>query len=115
MRKISMVLLLFVTVLIFQFCSSSKKTVSAKPTVISYETTIKPVIEANCAPCHIGGKGDKISLDNYAEASTVADNIISRIQKNPGERGFMPAMHPKLSDSTINLFVQWKNSGLLEK
>jgi len=115
MRKISIAVILFATVIIFQFCSSSKKTVSAKPAAISYETTIKPVIEANCAPCHIAGKGDKISLDNYAEASTVADNIISRIQKNPDERGFMPAMHPKLSDSTINLFVQWKSSGLLEK
>ena len=115
MRKISVVLHLFITVLIFQFCSSSKKTASAKPVAVTYESTIKPVVEANCAPCHIAGKGDKISLDNYAQASTVADNIIERVQKNPGERGFMPAMHPKLSDSTINLFVQWKNSGLLEK
>jgi hypothetical protein len=115
MRKISIAIILFITVLIFQFCSSSKKTVSAKPAAITYETSIKSVIEANCSPCHIAGKGNKISLDDYAQASTVADNIIERIQKNPAERGFMPAMHPKLSDSTINLFVQWKNAGLLEK
>jgi hypothetical protein len=27
----------------------------------------------------------------------------------------MPQRHPKLSDSTINLFVQWKNTSMLEK
>ena len=115
MRKISTAIILLVTVLIFQFCNSSKKTVSAKPVAVTYETSIKPAIEANCAPCHITGKGNKKSLDSYLGASTSADDIIARIQKNPGEKGYMPAMHPKLSDSAINVFVQWKNEGLLEK
>ena len=113
MRKVSITLGLLAAVFFFQFCSSSKK--AAKPVAMTYEKNIMPIIQANCAPCHIAGKGDKISLDNYTQASTVADNIIERVQKNTGERGFMPAMHPKLSDSTINLFVQWKNSGLPEK
>ncbi|MFI5186696.1 MAG: c-type cytochrome [Chitinophagales bacterium] len=115
MRKISIAIFLFVTVLIFQFCTSSKKTTSAKPAAITYESGIKPVIETNCTPCHIAGKGNKKPLDNYAGATSSADDIIARIQKTPGDHGFMPAMHPKLSDSTINLFVQWKNTSLLEK
>jgi len=27
----------------------------------------------------------------------------------------MPFKHPKLSDSTINVFAEWKKDGLLEK
>jgi hypothetical protein len=115
MRKASTAIILVVTVLVFQFCNSSKKAASARPVAVTYETSIKPAIEANCTPCHITGKGNKKSLDNYVSASASADDIIARIQKNPSERGFMPVMHPKLSDSTINFFVQWKNEGLKEK
>ena len=41
--------------------------------------------------------------------------FLKSIQLNPGEKGFMPFKHPKLSDSTINVFVKWKEDGLLEK
>ena len=112
MRKVSIALGLFTTAFIFQFCSSSKKAAVAP---ITYESNVKPVIEASCAPCHIAGKGNKKSLDNYAEASTTAEDIIARIQKNPGEHGFMPMRNPKLSDSTIAVFIDWQKSGLKEK
>ncbi len=112
MRKVSIALVLFTTAFIFQFCSSSKKAAVA---AITYEGNVKPVIEASCAPCHIAGKGNKKSLDNYAEASTTAEDIIARIQKNPGEHGFMPMRNPKLSDSAIAVFVDWQKTGLKEK
>ena len=115
MRKISISIILLTIVLSFQFCNSSKKAASGKSVAVTYEDIIKPEIVANCSPCHIAGKGNKKSLDNYTAAAGAADDIIARIQKNPGEHGFMPAMHPKLSDSAINLFVEWKNSGLKEK
>jgi hypothetical protein len=41
--------------------------------------------------------------------------MLTRINLNPGDRGFMPFKHPKLSDNTINVFAQWKKDGLLEK
>lgn len=115
MRKLSVALLLCASVFIFQFCSSSKKAAGAKATAVTYESNVKPIIQASCSPCHIEGKGKKKPLDNYGAASGSIDEIIARIEKNPGEHGFMPVMHPKLSDSTINVFVQWKNSGLAEK
>lgn len=114
MRKIFAALSLFAAVLLFQFCSSSKKTTAAAPPV-NYETNVKPLIAATCAPCHIAGQGNKKSLDNYANAKEYADDIIARIQKNPGERGFMPMRHEKLSDSSITVFTEWKKAGLLEK
>ncbi|MBL0358712.1 MAG: hypothetical protein IPP72_18430 [Chitinophagaceae bacterium] len=115
MRKVSITILLLTAVMFFQFCSSTKKAATAAPAVVTYEANIKPLIEANCTPCHIAGKGNKKSLDNYSNAKDFADDIIARIHKNPGERGFMPMRNPKLSDSTIAVFAEWKSKGLLEK
>ncbi len=115
MRKVSIAIILFSTVLLFQFCSSSKKAAAKMPVAVTYETNVMPVIHSNCAPCHIEGKGNKKPLDNYTSASSVADDIIARIQKNPGDRGFMPFKHSKLSDSTINVFLDWKKDGLKAK
>ena len=99
---------------LLQYCSSSRKVAQKAPEKVTYEARVQSIISANCSPCHIppGNKGD---LNTYATASAHIDDIIARIQKNPGERGFMPMRHPKLSDSTIQVFVQWKADGLLEK
>lgn len=115
MRKVSVAIILFSTVLLFQFCSSSKKASAKIPVAVTYESNIMPVIQSNCAPCHIEGKGNKKPLDNFTSATSVADDMIVRIQKNPGDRGFMPAKHAKLSDSTINVFLDWKKDGLKAK
>jgi hypothetical protein len=72
MRKISIAAILFATVIIFQFCSSSKKTVSAKPAAISYETTIKPVIEANL-------------IKIISKTSERFSNLLSRITERTSE------------------------------
>lgn len=114
MRKVPIALFLFTAAILFQFCSSSKKATTSAP-VITFEGNVKPVIEASCAPCHIAGKGKIKALDNFANASAEADEIIKRIQKNPGEHGFMPMRNAKLADSSIALFVDWKQSGLKEK
>ncbi|HWJ26482.1 MAG TPA: cytochrome c [Flavisolibacter sp.] len=115
MRKLFVGMLLG-TAFLFQYCSSSKKAASAKSVAaVTYEGNIKPIVQASCTPCHIEGKGNKKPLDNYKGASSTIDEIIARIQKNPDERGFMPARHPKLPDATIQQFVSWKQSGLTEK
>ncbi len=106
---------------IFQFCSSTKK-VTATDEAGSvklvaktfYLTDVKPLLAANCTPCHFPPKGRIEPLDSYASAKENIDNIISRIEKNPNENGFMPLKHPKLSDSVINVFKQWKLDGLAE-
>jgi hypothetical protein len=38
--------------------------------------------------------------------------MIARIELNPGQKGFMPCKRSKLSDSTINVFKQWRDSGM---
>lgn len=115
MKKISFILMIvFVSTL--QFCSSSKKAASVKPaTQVNYTANIQPLIMAHCAPCHIPPKGFKKAFDTYDAAKSNIHEIITRIQKNPGDPGFMPLKHEKLSDSIINVFVQWKDGGALEK
>jgi hypothetical protein len=68
-----------------------------------------------CTPCHFPDKGGRMeALNSHAAVKGHIDDIIRRIQLNPGEKGYMPFKKPKLSDSTINLFRQWKEEGLAE-
>jgi mono/diheme cytochrome c family protein len=112
MRKISITFLLLFSVLLFQFCSSSKKAIA--PAAVTYQANIQSIIQSSCTPCHIAGKGNKKSLDNYLTAKEKIDDIITRIQKNTTDHGFMPMKKDKLSAASINAFVEWKKAGLLE-
>jgi hypothetical protein len=106
------------TAMIFYNCHSSKKATSSKPPrKLNYESDLKTVIMANCSPCHIPAKGgNKKPYDNFANVNKDIDEMIRRMELNPTDRGFMPFRRPaKLSDSTINVFKQWKTDGMMEK
>ena len=114
------IMLLMSGVVVFQFCSGSKKTSSSssapKVKTVNYVADVAPLISTKCGPCHISPNGKKKFLDTYAFAKENIDDIIARIEKAPTDRGFMPFKKTeKLSDSVINVFVQWKNTGLAEK
>ena len=121
MKKLP-VLLFIALISLFQYCASPKKTISTSTTtntpahsLFTYAVNIQPTIAANCSPCHIPPKGFKKALDTYDAVKANIGDMIRRIQLSPGERGFMPFKHDKLSDSVIHIFVQWKADGLLEK
>ncbi|HYH15968.1 MAG TPA: hypothetical protein VD794_12140 [Flavisolibacter sp.] len=117
MRKVLVLLFASVSVAL-TFCTSSKKTqptAAIVPSKVTYVANVQPIVVGNCAPCHIPTQGNKKPYDTYASVKADIDEIITRIQKNPGERGFMPMRHPKLADSTILVFVNWKKDGLVEK
>jgi hypothetical protein len=109
MKKITLVLLIL-TVVTFEYCTSSKKTQKAAPKT-SYATNVQPVVATACSPCHVGAQARVKNLGSYEAVKTNIDEIIARIQKNPTDKGFMPFKHPKLPDSTIQVFVKWKNDG----
>ncbi len=119
MKKILILASIVATVFVFANCNSAKKSAGATPVVVksTYETNLQTVIMANCVPCHIPAKGgNKKAYDNYASVKGDIDEILHRIQLNPGERGFMPfRKSTKLNDSTIAVFKQWKDDGMLEK
>lgn len=113
--KKACILLLLIAPFVLQFCSSSKKNAaSQKVTLTTYTGNVKSLIQANCTPCHFPPNGRAKALDNYTAVKNNIDDIVNRVNRNPTDRGFMPMRHPKLSDSAINVLVQWKKDGLLE-
>ncbi|MCR6719522.1 MAG: hypothetical protein NVV59_04340 [Chitinophagaceae bacterium] len=97
--------------LLFSNCGSSKKTTSAPKTTFANDITT--IVQSKCAPCHIPDKGgNKKAYDVYDNVKTDIDNIIRRIELNPGERGFMPFRNEKLDAATIAVFKKWKEDGM---
>jgi hypothetical protein len=113
MKKVVLFSLFAVVVTAFQFCHSTKSAQSAV-TRTSYASNVQPIIQANCSPCHIPPQGRAKALNTYDAAKANIDNILTRINRNPDEKGFMPMKHPKLPDSTIAVFARWKEAGLPE-
>lgn len=116
MKKFLILTVLVALTIIISNCGSSKKAMASAPKS-NYETNLKTLIADNCSPCHIPAKGgNKKAYDNFANVKTDIDEMIRRMELNPGERGFMPFRKmTKLSDSTIAVFKQWRADGLLEK
>lgn len=117
MNKYIVPILLIVLALIVSYCNPSKKIAAAEKSKITYETGVSNIIATSCSPCHIPANGgNKKAFDNYVNVKSDIDEIIRRIELNPGERGFMPfKKSAKLSDSTINVFKKWRDDGLNEK
>lgn len=112
MKKVLLLSCLAIFAVVLTQCSSSKK--AAKAQTITYATNIQPIISSNCSPCHFPDKGRARALNTYDAVKSNINDIISRIEKHPGDRGFMPMKRERLSDSTINIFKQWRDGGLTE-
>ena len=115
MKKFLILAGVMTTVILFSNCHSAKKAsaeiVAPKTT---YQNSIQSLVVNNCSPCHIPSKGgNKKPLDTYDAAKANIDDMIHRIELNPTDRGFMPFKHAKLSDSTIAVFKQWRDNGML--
>ncbi len=115
MQKFIVLAVVAAVVLVAVNCGSSKKATASAPK-LSYETDLQTVIATKCTPCHIPAKGGKKkAYDTYAAVKEDIDAMISRIELNPGEKGFMPFKGARLSDSVITVFKQWRADGLMEK
>ena len=112
MKKVLLFVVFLCTVLVFEFCSHSKKAQVSVPK-LSYASEVQPVVASNCSPCHVGAQARSKHLDNYDAVKANIDEMLKRIQLNPTDKGFMPFKHSKLPDSTIQVFVKWKNDGLM--
>ncbi|MCB0661984.1 MAG: hypothetical protein KDC24_04550 [Saprospiraceae bacterium] len=112
MRKL-FILTLFCSFVVLPFCSVSKKT-TTDVNAVSYERDVAPIIAERCSPCHFPDKGKKKFLDTYSAVKTNIDDIIGRIQLDPSKLEFMPFKSKKepLSDSLIQVIVQWKEGGM---
>ncbi len=117
MKKYFVLTGIAIIAIIFSNCNSAKKTAATEVPRSTYSTNVSTVIMSSCAPCHVPAKGgNKKPYDNFANVKTDIDEIIRRIEMNPGERGFMSFKKTaKLSDSVIMVFKKWRDDGMLEK
>ncbi|MER3497663.1 MAG: hypothetical protein C4308_02985 [Chitinophagaceae bacterium] len=115
MKKYFFLASITASVFVLTNCHSTKKA-ATEPVVAkaTYQTDVQNLVLNNCSPCHIHAKGGRVKpLDTYDALKANIDEVIHRIQLNPGDKGFMPFKRAKLSDSTINVFKKWRDDGLL--
>jgi len=55
-------------------------------------------------------------MTNFEEVKLVFENTdaLDRMNRQPGESGFMPLGYPRLPQASIDLVEQWMNEGYLE-
>jgi hypothetical protein len=115
MKKIPFALTL-ITIIVFAACS--KKASPGKTVVNSttYNTDLVPLLQAKCTPCHFPSKGgNKANFETYESAKKYGADMLARVMLNPGQRGFMPFKHDKLTEAEIAVIKNWVDQGLLEK
>jgi len=116
MKKYFVLAGITIVAIVFSNCHTAKKATTMEVPKSTYAANVSTVIMNNCAPCHIPAKGgNKRPYDNFTNVKADIDEMIRRVELNPGERGFMPFKKSvKLSDSTIAVFKKWKDDGMLE-
>jgi hypothetical protein len=115
MNKYITLFILIVAGLILSNCHSAKKATAEKAPPVTYQANVSVIVANNCAPCHFPDKnGMKKPLNSYTAVKENIDSMLYRVQLNPTDKGFMPFKHPKLSDSTVLVLKQWRDSGMPE-
>ncbi len=107
---------IFILIVITVFAACTKKASPAKNMPTTYTSDIMPLIQAKCSPCHLPSKGgNKANFENYESAKKYGAEMLDRVMIAPGQRGFMPKNHDKLTDTEIALIKKWIDQGLQEK
>ncbi len=112
MKKLLLVATLAAGTILFQQCSSSKKTTATES--VSFEKDIAGMMKTSCSPCHFPPGGKKEALDSYEAVSKNIDAVIERVRLPQTDMRFMPfkMKKPALSDSAIAVLVKWRAQGL---
>lgn len=88
-----------------------------EPTLITYNTNVKIIIDNNCISCHTDPpkNGAPMSLLSYEQVKEAVENrgLIERISSDV-PFFMMPFGGPKLPQNLINIIIQWETDGLLE-
>ena len=85
---------------------------------ISYNIHIRPIINANCVSCDANPtiNGASVPMTDYTQVKNVFENTnaLDRMNRQPGQSGFMPLVGTRLPQASIDLVEQWMNEGYLE-
>ncbi len=85
------------------------------PSANTYTNSIKSIINNNCISCHgnTPSRGAPMSLTTYQNVkdAITTRGLIDRISRAQGASGMMPLGGTRLSQSSIDQIVDWKNNG----
>ncbi|MBC7846122.1 MAG: hypothetical protein H7Y10_06495 [Flavobacterium sp.] len=88
------------------------------PASVTYNNSIKSIIDNNCISCHgnTPSGGAPMSLTTYQNVkdAVLTRGLIDRISRAQGTAGMMPLGGTKLPQSSINQVIDWKNTGFTE-
>jgi hypothetical protein len=83
---------------------------SCDTTNVSFENSIKPILEVNCFACHSNANaaafGNNLAIENYQDVVNLQQPIIGAIKHEPPYSP-MPKSGNKLSDCLIRQFEIW--------
>ncbi len=119
MKKTSLFLISFF-LFIIAGCSQDSESdlIVPAPILVKYNTDIKPIIQANCIPCHTDPpvNGAPMRLTTYDDVKYAINNrgLLDRISRPQGAPGMMPNGGTRLPQSTIDLITKWKTDGFVE-
>ncbi|HET8838087.1 MAG TPA: hypothetical protein VFM82_03745 [Flavobacteriaceae bacterium] len=85
---------------------------------ITYTTNIQPIVANNCVLCHSNPpeNGAPMPLTSYEFVKDAMETrgLLDRIQRSEGTPGAMPLGGPRLPQTLIDIFEQWKANGMPE-
>ncbi len=85
---------------------------------VTYNGKIKSIIDNHCIICHASTpvNGAPMSLTTYENVKEAVLNrdLLDRISRAEGTSGAMPLGGPRLSQTDINIIIQWNSDGLIE-
>lgn len=82
---------------------------------ITYEGTIKAIVDSNCISCHSSPprNGAPFALVNFSQVSGRANGVLNAISRQSGAPGAMPPAG-RLPQNSINQFQEWIDNGTPE-
>src|SRR5258708_31745773 len=117
-RLLPLVMILFVSTLIFSFAGCSKTSedklagnVTCDTIAVKYSTGVVPILQQNCYPCHGAGSNSGsggIILEGYNHIKVYIDRglVAGNVAHAPGFVA-MPYLLPQLPDCDTNTIVPW--------
>ncbi|MGX7666846.1 c-type cytochrome [Flavobacterium pedocola] len=88
------------------------------PEQITYNNTVKAIINNNCIMCHnqppVNGAPMPLINYDFVKAAIISRGLIDRISRPQGAPGMMPNGGTRLPQSEIDKIIAWKNANYPE-
>jgi hypothetical protein len=118
MKKLNLILLAVMTIIYSCSNDSTNDLVSPVPDNISYSKDVKPIVDANCIPCHnnppVNGAPMSLLTKLQIQDAIVNRGLIDRISRDQGAPGMMPNGGTRLPQNSIDIIKKWQTDGFME-